>query len=93
MGGGGDLNSKSPPKSRVSHEFCPGLSEMVKISRVPNSKTRHRNEVIFSGHFHLHECYQGLQFYISTVNKKGKKDSQKIQEIGIVSTEIADLRK
>ena len=33
MGGGGDLNSKFPPKYKVYHEFCPGLSERVENFR------------------------------------------------------------
>ena len=33
MGGGGDLNSKFPPKYKVCHEFCPRLSERVENFR------------------------------------------------------------
>ena len=33
-GGWGDHNSKFPPKYKVCHEFCPGLSERVKNFKV-----------------------------------------------------------
>ena len=80
MGGGGISTRNFLQNTKCIMSFFRDCLKGLKTSGAHNSKTGYDNKLKFSELFRLHSRYQEVLFYVSTVSRKNKNDSEKFKK-------------
>ena len=80
-GGGGGISTRNfLQNTKCIMSFVRDCLKGLKTSGAHNSKTGYDNKLKFSELFRLHSRYQEVLFYVSTVSRKDKNDSEKFKK-------------